>query len=368
MQNYSKNFVARTLAWILAVVMVVSMVPMNVFAEVAPANWVDDNKEARYWPIPHQAILRKVSSADPVKNPSLRFIGGYTRPDGREVVRIAFSAYTASATGVWDRLLIKPDSVLNNKIDWDLSGMGKGKPGTLSNATRGVHDWYGFNEEFVKFSDGSASQLGSGNIHVMDLTNDGTGTTKTGALGAQGFEAPIDLVLKAGESIRDLTENPLIQMRLMDSEYKLIYSTALSEETQVPYSTYTMSTFIPVRKNLTPGILMNDVIRNHENIYQSAASYIKYDEERGILDVFTRRTHGAVDGKKLNNGGSANYSLNDGVYGFRQTFDKSFLEILKAQDKSGTVAQVFLGNDKDEAQYPINKKSPKDPDVANRLT
>lgn len=367
MQNYSKNFVARTLAWILAVVMVVSMVPMNVFAEVAPANWVDDNKEARYWPIPHQAILRKVSSADPVKNPSLRFIGGYTRPDGREVVRIAFSAYTASATGVWDRLLIKPDSVLNNKIDWDLSGMGKGKPGTLSNATRGVHDWYGFNEEFVKFSDGSASQLGSGNIHVMDLTNDGTGTTKTGALGAQGFEAPIDLVLKAGESIRDLTENPLIQMRLMDSEYKLIYSTALSEETQVPYSTYTMSTFIPVRKNLTPGILMNDVIRNHENIYQSAASYIKYDEERGILDVFTRRTHGAVDGKKLNNGGSANYSLNDGVYGFRQTFDKSFLEILKAQDKSGTVAQVFLGNDKDEAQYPINKKSPKDPDVANRI-
>ena len=355
------------LAWILAVVMVVSMVPMNVFAEVAPANWVDDNKEARYWPIPHQAILRKVSSADPVKNPSLRFIGGYTRPDGREVVRIAFSAYTASATGVWDRLLIKPDSVLNNKIDWDLSGMGKGKPGTLSNATRGVHDWYGFNEEFVKFSDGSASQLGSGNIHVMDLTNDGTGTTKTGALGAQGFEAPIDLVLKAGESIRDLTENPLIQMRLMDSEYKLIYSTALSEETQVPYSTYTMSTFIPVRKNLTPGILMNDVIRNHENIYQSAASYIKYDEERGILDVFTRRTHGAVDGKKLNNGGSANYSLNDGVYGFRQTFDKSFLEILKAQDKSGTVAQVFLGNDKDEAQYPINKKSPKDPDVANRI-
>ena len=32
MQNYSKNFVARTLAWILAVVMVVSMIPMNVLA------------------------------------------------------------------------------------------------------------------------------------------------------------------------------------------------------------------------------------------------------------------------------------------------------------------------------------------------
>ena len=33
MQNYKKNFVTRTLAWVLTVVMVVTMLPMGVFAE-----------------------------------------------------------------------------------------------------------------------------------------------------------------------------------------------------------------------------------------------------------------------------------------------------------------------------------------------
>lgn len=64
MQNYSKNFVARTLAWILAIVMVVSMVPMNVFAEgpvqiadgvdhVSADNWEEKiEAENDYWEIP----------------------------------------------------------------------------------------------------------------------------------------------------------------------------------------------------------------------------------------------------------------------------------------------------------------------------
>ena len=32
MQNYKKNFVTRTLAWVLAAVMVIAMVPVGVFA------------------------------------------------------------------------------------------------------------------------------------------------------------------------------------------------------------------------------------------------------------------------------------------------------------------------------------------------
>ena len=116
MQNYNKNFVARTLAWILAIVMVVSMVPMNVFAEVEPANWVDDVETARYWPIPHQGRLVKVSSAEVLKNPTLRYIGGYTRPDGKEVVRLAFGGYIGATSAVWKRLVLKPDHNLNELI------------------------------------------------------------------------------------------------------------------------------------------------------------------------------------------------------------------------------------------------------------
>ena len=53
MQNYKKNFVTRTLAWVLTVVMVVTMLPMGVFAEtfvvdgeVETADWAISKKES----------------------------------------------------------------------------------------------------------------------------------------------------------------------------------------------------------------------------------------------------------------------------------------------------------------------------------
>lgn len=103
------NYLRKMFALVMAFLMIVTMLPMNVFAEVAPANWNDDNPEARYWPIPHQGRLVKVSKAEPLKNPSLRYIGAYTRPDGREVVRLAFSGYLNATSGVWKRLVLKPD-------------------------------------------------------------------------------------------------------------------------------------------------------------------------------------------------------------------------------------------------------------------
>ena len=361
MQNYSKNFVARTLAWILAVVMVVSMVPMNVFAEVEPANWVDDVETARYWPIPHQGRLVKVSTAEVLKNPSLRYIGGYTRPDGREVVRLAFSGYSGAVTDVWLRLILKPDNNLNQLIDWDLSGIGKKRTEQFPNN----HDGYNFNKEFIKFEPLSAQQGGSGNLRYVSVGEKGTQTVRTGLLGVN-FETPIDLVLKKGETVKNLKENPLIQMRLMDSNFERIYSTTIAENEEVPYSSYTMSTFIPVRVDLRKGILNTDVARNTENTFQSASSYIKYNEEKGYVDVYTRRTQGAV-GSTADSGGAFNAAdkRNEGDYGFMQTFDKSFIDILKPQDESGTVAQIFAADSNDAVSYP--SKDPTVPLPANRI-
>ena len=361
MQNYSKNFVARTLAWILAIVMVVSMIPMNVFAEVEPANWVDDVETARYWPIPHQGRLVKVSSAEVLKNPSLRYIGGYTRPDGREVVRLAFSGYSGAVTDVWLRLILKPDNNLNQLIDWDLSGIGKKRTEQFPNN----HDGYNFNQEFIKFDTLSAQQGGSGNLKYVSIGEKGTQTVRTGLLGVN-FETPIDLVLKKGETVKNLKENPLIQMRLMDSNFERIYSTTIAENEEVPYSSYTMSTFIPVRVDLKKGILNTDVARNTENTFQSASSYIKYNEEKGYVDVYTRRSQGAV-GSTADSGGAFNAAdkRNEGDYGFMQTFDKSFIGILKPQDESGTVAQIFAANSNDAVSYP--SKDPTVPLPANRI-
>lgn len=339
-----KQISQRCLAFFLAIIMIVGIMPLNIFAEVAPANWNDDDKTARYWPIPHQGRLVKVSSAEPLKNPSLRYIGGYTRPDGREVVRLAFSGYLNATSGVWKRLVLKPDHNLEQLIDWKESGMGKKMPGQFPNN----HDGWSFNDEFIKFEPMSAQQGGSGNLHVVKLGLDGTQTTNA-PLQYVNFETPIDLVLKDGQTVKTLTTNPLIQMRLMDVKYEGIYSTTIDSNKEVPYSSYTMSTFIPVRVNLKQGILNTDVARNYENLFQSASSYIKYNEEKGYIDVYTRRTQGAI-GSTADSGGAFNAvdKRNEGNYGFMQTFDASFIDILKPQDESGTVAQIFTADANDK--------------------
>ena len=356
-----KQISKRLLALFLSLIMIIGVMPLNIFAEVEPANWVDDVETARYWPIPHQGKLVKVSTAETLKNPSLRYIGGYTRPDGREVVRLAFSGYSGAVTDVWLRLILKPDNNLNQLIDWDLSGIGKKRTEQFPNN----HDGYNFNKEFIKFEPLSAKQGGSGNLRYVSIGEKGTQTVRTGLLGVN-FEAPIDLVLKKGETVKNLKESPLIQMRLMDSNFERIYSTTIAENEEVPYSSYTMSTFVPVRVDLKKGILNTDVARNTENTFQSASSYIKYNEEKGYIDVYTRRSQGAV-GSTADSGGAFNAAdkRNEGDYGFMQTFDKSFIGILKPQDESGTVAQIFAANSNDKVSYPSS--DPTVPLPANRI-
>lgn len=361
MKKFSDSSLKRVLSLLLAIVMMIGLVPTNAFAEVEPANWVDDAQTARYWPIPHQGRLVKVSHAEPLKNPSLRYIGGYTRPDGKEVIRLAFSAYSTATSAVWERMVLKPDHYLNELVDWKESGMAKKLPTQSTNN----HDGYEFNSEFVKFKPLSAQQGGSGDLHVMDIARGGTFTVNTGTVGAH-YEVPIDLVIKEGKTVKNLEKNPLIQMRLMDSNYVRIYSTTISENEQVPYSSYTMSTFVPVRVDLKQGILNTDVVRNYENTMQAASSYIKYNEEKGYFDVYMRRTQGTV-GYVADNGASFNSgdSRNKGDYGFMQSFDKSLIDILKPQDESGTVIQLFSADSNDNLCYP--SEDPTVPKPANRI-
>ncbi|WP_296257446.1 hypothetical protein [uncultured Ezakiella sp.] len=361
MTNMKRHYLRSTLALIMSVLMVVTMLPLNVFAEVEPANWVDDAKTARYWPIPNQGRIVKVSPAEPLKNPSIRYIGGYTRPDGREVIRLAFSGYQGALTDVWERMILKPDADFNELIDWTESGMGRELPKQGINN----HDRWSYNDVFIKFKPLSADQGGSGNLHVMDLGYSGTKTVKTGSLGSH-YEVPIDLVMKEGATVKNLDTNQLVQMRLTDDKYERIYSTTIEDNKEVPYSSYTMSTFVPVRVDLKQGILNTDVVRNYEDVFQSASNYIKYNEEKGYIDVFTRRTAGSV-GSQADVGGSMNAgdSRNKGNYGFMQTFDDSFVDILKPQDESGTVAQIFITDDNDKIKYP--SADPDVPKPANRI-
>lgn len=346
-------------AIILSLAFLLTMIPVSAFAAVPEADWTDDEPVGtsadRYWPLPEGAKPTLVKPAEPIKNPSLRYIGTYTRPDGREVLRVAFAGYSGGATGLWYFLVLKPDEILNDMIDWSASHGGKEAPQQNGGSTANNHDYRTFNDDWVQFGTLSASQGGAANLHVIDLGNGGTRTVTSGLLGAQGYEMPMDLVLKEGQSVKDLPENPIIQGRLMNDTYTQAFSVIPEDKEaggKTPYSSYTMSTFIPITQDLAQGILKADIVRQNENAWQSASSYMKYDEERGILDVYYKSTSGTV-GQEPGNGVTG--TNNGEQWAFRQSFDSSLIDILKPQDESGTVAQVFRGKPNDTLMHSDDK-------------
>ena len=120
MQNYKKNFVTRTLAWVLATVMVIAMVPVGVFAETykkvengqvveKTTDWepTEENlKGKNFWPLGNKQYLREVSRVgEPMKNPILHYEGYFTRPDGRTVIRLTMRKFDKVGSGVWLSLI-----------------------------------------------------------------------------------------------------------------------------------------------------------------------------------------------------------------------------------------------------------------------
>ena len=222
MQNYKKNFVTRTLAWVLTVVMVVTMLPMGVFAETYQAEdgktkTTDWSEKARKeeetktgsWPLSMKNRLVRVSESDPVKTPDLNYIGVYKNAEGREVVRLTFNAYVASANQ-WDKLLIRLPKELAEKFEEKNpeSGIYKGKN------SYGIHDamdmdWIknpltGENGAKVPLEKLGWNVAGGQNVYGVDLYQNGSMKIGSRCI-------PIDLVLKEGESIKNLGKDLLIK-------------------------------------------------------------------------------------------------------------------------------------------------------------
>ena len=115
MQNYKKNFVKQALAWVLAAVMVITMLPVGVFAEVEKANWtIDEKKEAEmsFWKLADINEVVVVANAEGMKTPSINYIGTYINAEGRTVVRVSYRVFQNSATAVWHKALFKFDKDL----------------------------------------------------------------------------------------------------------------------------------------------------------------------------------------------------------------------------------------------------------------
>ncbi len=340
MQNYKKNFVARTLAWILAVVMVVTMVPINIFAEQkavptpdqrdaatkSASNWHEQiDAENDYWEVPKGWLARNLgglTSTDYAMT-EVNYLGTYTDQDGNDVIRLELDADTRSYTASWmDNVVMafKFPKKLFEAIDWDKSYVYSGT---------GTEEHFNFNS--VKKSDYQAgisfSQIRNGWLNKL-------------------YELPINLVLKQGVTIESLgKEDFLVQHRGLDINNKLIFANIPGakkdyELNDIEYGQFTKSTIVPLSSNIKSTVIPAN--SNKESNFQRYGTS-SYDSERKVI----RTIH--------------NYRKSDsldsylGNVGFTQSFDARLLDLM-VEDEKGNVAYLDVLNEKGEKAYNTTPK------------
>ena len=338
MQSTKKTFATRAIAWALAFVMVFTMIPYGAFAETEKADWtIDEQKEAEmsFWKLADINEVVVVANAEGMKTPCINYIGTYINAEGRTVVRVSFRVFQNLATAVWHKALFKFDNDLYNLIDFDDSGTGMYKG--VKNG-----DWHDSEtyKEVAPFTKVVSSLSGAVNVKEQSLKNN-----KNLVGGNCRSEIPIDLVLKAGKTVADIKGQPHIQMRLTDEDYKRIFCVAGTGKAKddpaknddsavdqnmliTPYNSYTFMTYIPSANNNADVNTVEDYNRDYQ--FYAANSYAKYNEAGGYLDVFHKQS-------KMNSGDN----IGGENFAFRQVFNEEFAGVLKVQDESGTVAEVF---------------------------
>ena len=334
----TKRKIRRILSSFLALVLVIGMLPIRSFAETSKADWtIDETKEAEmsYWKLSNKNKVTVVANAEGIKTPSVNYIGTYVNDQGRTVIRVSFRMFQNLSSNVWSKALFKFDADLYDLIDFSNDGTGMYK-----GARNGLwHDSDTY-KDISPFTNVTSSLSGSVNVKEQNLNNNGN---KVGA--SARLEIPIDLVLKDGKTLDDLVGQPHVQMRITNNDYSKVFcvagtgkassdstnndDSAVDPDTLVtPYNSYTFMTYIPSANNNADVGTVEDYRRDIQ--FYSANSYAKYNEIGGYIDVFHKQSKLASG----NNIGKENFA-------FRQVFNEKFAKVLKPQDESGTVAEVF---------------------------
>ena len=342
----------RAVSLFLASAMLIGVAPISTFAEVQKANWtIDEKKEAEmsFWRLSNKNEVTVVANGEPIKTPTINYIGTYVNDEGRTVIRLSYRVFQNLASGVWQKALFKFDNDLYDLIDFKDPGTGMYK-GARNNLW---HDSDTYNE-VSPFTDVVSSISGAVNVKEQNLNNNGN---KVG--GSARLEIPIDLVLKEGKTVDNLVGQPHIQMRITNNDYSKVFcvagtgkassdstnndDSAVDPDTLVtPYNSYTFMTYVPSKNNNANVGTVEDY-RIDQQFY-AANSYAKYNQAGGYLDVFHKQSK-LASGDQI--GGEA--------FAFRQVFNEDFAEVLKPQDESGTVAEVFPASQQGEPWSNVEK-------------
>ena len=328
MDNFKRNYLKRTLSLVLAVIMIITLVPLGAFTALAEpadqpaadatssatyykkANWENRIKDKSRWPIGDNQRLVRVSTSDPVEMNDIDYDGNFVDANGRTVLRLVYKEKGAAATAVWYRALFNFGE-LDQFIDYDLSYL------------------VGANDDakivLTPFNDREE--------RMVDID------VARGLLTQQRKNLPINLVLKEGVTINTLgKKNYIVQMRLTDKNGVRVYSYA-PKGTAMDYSTYTKTTSVSledkVNRLFIKGGLQNDGndATNQEFFMSEFIANPEQYDDGSNLGIIRTQYMGQRSGTKQSP------TVGGEPIAFTQAFDAKLLDYLKPDGK-GNVAYV----------------------------
>lgn len=328
MDNFKRNYLKRTLSLVLAVIMIITLVPLGAFTALAEpadqpaadatssatyykkANWENRIKDKSRWPIGDNQRLVRVSTSDPVEMNDIDYDGNFVDANGRTVLRLVYKEKGAAATAVWYRALFNFGE-LDQFIDYDLSYL-------------------------VGANDDAKIVLTPFNDREERMVDIGVAR---GVLTQQRKNLPINLVLKEGVTINTLgKKNYIVQMRLTDKNGVRVYSYA-PKGTAMDYSTYTKTTSVSledkVNRLFIKGGLQNDGndATNQEFFMSEFIANPEQYDDGSNLGIIRTQYMGQRSGTKQSP------TVGGEPIAFTQAFDAKLLDYLKPDGK-GNVAYV----------------------------
>ena len=279
-------------------------------------NWnATETKGDDYWPLGDLKPV-KVGESDPIDMTDINYQGYFVDAEGRTNLRLVYMEASTVISAVWKNLVIRVDSDLYSKIDWEKSYV------VASNGT-----------DTKKFSQGTGSN--EKQIDIAELAKPRTGK-KT--------NLPINLVLNEGLDITSLgNKNYVIQSRLTGSKNRLFaYAPG---KTPLDYSSYTRQTSISLKDNITSEFLrgpgqsgaliaqqnqfMTEFIANPDKFDDTSETAVLRTMYGGLADA--NSSINTVDGKALKGKPIA----------YMQVFDARLIDYFKA-DANGVIADTTI--------------------------
>ena len=333
-----KNYLRKTLALVMAFLMIVTMMPVNVFAgptspsqgsnlpsnRVQKVNWAKKyDKTSNIWKLnqdyglnPTQQ-LTKVSAADVIDNYGLSYEGYFVNAEGRTVLRLVYHESATLSSTWWHNLLFKFDKELYKKIDFNKSFIENSNGKKL-----GFYDTQGANEKALL---------------IRDLIGLDRGGTK--------HNVPIDLVLNDGVKYSDLDDNYLIQMRFATPKLDKIYTFAPGKS-PMDYSSYTKATVVAAKSNVDTAFMrgpkpqsalivaQRSFMTEYDNEPQTINGKTNTNKDLAVLKTQYQWEHATMAGAN---------TIDGKPFGYMIAFDASLVPYLKA-DVAGNVGYTTLEN------------------------